>query len=204
MLLEINPKNPNPRDIKKVVEILNSGGLVIIPTDTVYAVACKISNLKGIESLARKRGKKVHKANFSILCRDLSNLSHFSLSVSNAVFKLMKQVLPGPFTFILKASHAVPRLFRENKSTIGIRVPDNIILQTILNEMDEVLVTTSIHDDNDIIEYMSDPVEIEAKFRNDVDLVIDGGAGGNVPSTIIDCTESVPEVIRQGKGILLV
>jgi len=202
MIIEIRSQNPEQRKIKDVVEILNKGGLIICPTDTVYAAACKLTNLKGIETLARQRGKKVHKANFSLLCKDLSNLSAFCQPVANPVFKLMKQVLPGPFTFILKASSEVPRLFRENKKTIGIRVPDNAILQAILSELDEPLVTTSIHDDDDIIEYMTDPSDIEGKFRNNVNLVIDGGVGGNVPSTIIDCTTGVPEIIRQGKGIV--
>lgn len=202
MIIEIRSQNPEQRKIKDVVEILHKGGLIICPTDTVYAAACKLSNLKGIETLARQRGKKVHKANFSILCKDLSNLSTFCQPVANPVFKLMKQVLPGPFTFILKASSEVPRLFRENKKTIGIRVPDNAILQAILSELDEPLVTTSIHDDDDIIEYMTDASEIEGKFRNNVNMVIDGGIGGNIPSTIIDCTSGVPEIIRQGKGII--
>jgi len=202
MIIEIRSQNPDQRKIKDVIDILNKGGLIICPTDTVYAAACKLSNLKGIETLARQRGKKVHKANFSLLCKNLSNLSTYCQPVSNPVFKLMKQVLPGPFTFILKASGEVPRLFRENKKTIGIRVPDNAILQAILSELDEPLVTTSIHDDDDIIDYMTDPSDIEGKFRNNVNLVIDGGVGGNMPSTIIDCTTGIPEIIRQGKGII--
>ena len=202
MIIEIRSQNPDQRQIKDVIDILNKGGLIICPTDTVYAAACKLSNLKGIETLARQRGKKVHKANFSLLCKNLSNLSTYCQPVSNPVFKLMKQVLPGPFTFILKASGEVPRLFRENKKTIGIRVPDNAILQAILSELDEPLVTTSIHDDDDIIDYMTDPSDIEGKFRNNVNLVIDGGVGGNMPSTIIDCTTGIPEIIRQGKGII--
>lgn len=202
MLIELRPHNPDQRQIQEIVTLLDKGGLIICPTDTVYAAACKLSNLKGVETLARQRGKKIHKSNFSLLCKDLSSLSLYCPPVPNPVFKLMKRVLPGPFTFILKAGHQVPRLFRENKKTIGIRVPDNTILQAILEALGEPLVTTSIHDDDAVVDYMTDPAEIEVKFRNSVDLVIDGGPGGNVPSTVIDCTGSEPELIRQGKGII--
>jgi len=202
MLIEIRQKNPDTRDIKEVAEVLKKGGLVIVPTDTIYAAVCLISNLKGVEVLAKKLGKKVHKANFSILCKDFVQLSEYTLPLSNPTFKLMKQVLPGPFTFILKASHQVPKLFRENKKTIGIRVPDNEILQAILNYMGQPLVCTSIHSDDEIVEYLTDPFEIEKVFGNMVDLVLDGGIGGNVGSTIIDCTDNVPIIERQGKGII--
>ena len=202
MLLEIRPQNPDIRQISEVVDVLNKGGLVIIPTDTIYAAACLISNLKGIEALSRKLGKKVHKANFSILCRDFTQLAEYTLPVSNPTFKLMKQVLPGPYTFILKASHQVPRLFRENKKTIGIRVPDNDILKAILEQLGQPLVATSIHSEDEIIEYLTDPFEIEKYFGPIVDVVVDGGIGGNLASTIIDCTENVPEIVRQGKGII--
>lgn len=202
MLIEIRSQNPDTRQIMEVVDVIKGGGLAIVPTDTIYAAVCLISNLKGIEILARKLGKKVHKANFSILCRDFAELSEYTLPVSNPTFKLMKQVLPGPFTFILKASHQVPRLFRENKKTIGIRVPDNSILQAILEQLGQPLVATSIHSDDEIIEYLTDPYEIEKIFGNMVDIVVDGGSGGNVASTIIDCTDNVPQIIRQGKGIV--
>ncbi len=202
MLIEIRPQNPDARQIREVADVLNNGGLVIIPTDTIYAAACLISNSKGIESMAKKLGKKVNKAFFSILCPDFSKLSEYTLPFSNTTFKLMKQVLPGPFTFILKASNHVPRLFRENKKTIGIRIPDNAILQAILEQLGEPLVATSINAQDEIVEYLTDPFEIHEIFGGIVDMVIDGGIGGNIASTIIDCTEDVPEIIREGKGII--
>lgn len=202
MIIEIRQQNPDSRQIMEVVDVLKKGGLIIIPTDTIYAAACLISNIKGIESMAKRLGKKVNKAFFSILCSDFGKLSEFTLPISNPTFKLMKKVLPGPFTFILKASHQVPRLFRENKKTIGIRVPDNKILQAILLQLGQPLVATSIHSEDEIIEYLTDPYEIDRIFGAIVDLVVDGGTGGNVGSTIIDCTEDVPEIIRQGKGII--
>ncbi|MFM9945733.1 MAG: L-threonylcarbamoyladenylate synthase [Bacteroidia bacterium] len=202
MLIEIRSQNPDGRQIKEVADVLNNGGLVIIPTDTIYAAACLISNIKGIETMTKKLGKKVSKANFSILCRDFTNLSLYTLPISNPTFKLMKQVLPGPFTFILKASHEVPRMFRENKKTIGIRVPDNEILHAILEQLGQPLVATSIHSEDEIVEYLTDPYEIEKNFGHLVDVVIDGGMGGNMASTIIDCTNDIPEIIRQGKGVV--
>ena len=202
MLIEIRSQNPDARQIKEVVDILKSGGVAIVPTDTIYAAVCLISNSKGIESLTKKLGKKVKKTNYSILCRDFTNLSEYALPVSNPTFKLMKQVLPGPFTFILKSSHQVPHLFRENKKTIGIRVPDNDIIQAILEQLEQPLVATSIHSDDEIVEYLTDPYDIEQKFSGIVDCVVDGGAGGNVASTIIDCTDNVPHILRQGKGLI--
>ncbi len=202
MLIEIRSQNPDARQIKEVVDILKNGGVVIVPTDTIYAAVCLISNSRGIESLTKKLGKKVKKTNYSILCRDFTNLSEYALPVSNPTFKLMKQVLPGPFTFILKSSHQVPHLFRENKKTIGIRVPHNDIIQAILEQLEQPLVATSIHSDDEIVEYLTDPFEIEQKFSGIVDCVVDGGIGGNLASTIIDCTDNVPQILRQGKGII--
>ena len=202
MLIEIRSQNPDARQIKEVVDILKNRGVVIVPTDTIYAAVCLISNSRGIESLTKKLGKKVKKTNYSILCRDFTNLSEYALPVSNPTFKLMKQVLPGPFTFILKSSHQVPHLFRENKKTIGIRVPDNDIIQAILEQLEQPLVATSIHSDDEIVEYLTDPFEIEQKFSGIVDCVVDGGIGGNLASTIIDCTDNVPQILRQGKGII--
>ena len=202
MLIEIRSQNPDARQIKEVVDILKNGGVVIVHTDTIYAAVCLISNSRGIESLTKKLGKKVKKTNYSILCRDFTNLSEYALPVSNPTFKLMKQVLPGPFTFILKSSHQVPHLFRENKKTIGIRVPHNDIIQAILEQLEQPLVATSIHSDDEIVEYLTDPFEIEQKFSGIVDCVVDGGIGGNLASTIIDCTDNVPQILRQGKGII--
>ncbi len=200
MLLEIRSQNPDARQIKEVVNLLNKGGLIIIPTDTIYAAACTISNIHGIESFAKKLGKKGSNINFSILCSSFSQLAEYTRPISNPVFKLMKQVLPGPFTFILKASHKLPHHFRENKKTIGIRVPNNTIVLEILKELGEPLLVTSIHNDNLIMEYHTDPQEINEIFGHQVDLVIDGGIGDNVASTIIDCTDNTPQIIRQGKG----
>ncbi len=202
MLLQIRPNNPDERQIKEVAYVLLNGGLVIVPTDTIYAMACLISNHKGIESLAKKIGKKVTKANLSILCSDFTQLAEYTLPLSNPTFKLMKQVLPGPFTFILKASHQVPRLFRENKKTIGIRVPKNEILNALIKQVGMPLVATSIHSEDEILEYLTNPEEIEQIYKSTVDLVVDGGTGDNVASTIIDCTEEVPLILRQGKGII--
>ncbi|MCB9250906.1 MAG: threonylcarbamoyl-AMP synthase [Flavobacteriales bacterium] len=202
MILEIRPENPDERSIDLVAETLNKGGLVVLPTDSVYAVMCKLSNLKGIEQLARQRGKKIHKANFSLVCRDFSSLSKYSQSISNPVFKLMKQVLPGPFTFILTASHEVPKLFRENKKTIGIRILKNTIVQAILDKLDEPLVATSIHSEDEVTDYITDPYEIDLHLGNQVQMVVDAGAGGIQASTVIDCSGAEPELVRQGIGEL--
>ncbi|MCC6722393.1 MAG: threonylcarbamoyl-AMP synthase [Bacteroidia bacterium] len=200
MLISIRNKNPDQRQIIEIANLFKSGALVIVPTDTVYAASCILSNPKSVENLASLLNKKIKKVNFSIICKDLSSLSKYSLQVSNQVFKLMKQVLPGPFTFILKANSNVPKIFRESKKTIGIRVPDCEILQKIVEELGEPIVVTSINSEDEITEYYTDPFEIEDIFHNKVDCVIDGGIGGNIPSTIIDFTSNIPLIVRQGKG----
>lgn len=202
MIIQLHPKNPNPRDLKKVVDVLNSNGVVIIPTDTIYAMACKLNSKKAIERMTKISGKKSEKINFSLICSDLSNISEFTSPIDKSIFRMMKNNLPGPFTFILKANNQVAKLFSNNKKTIGIRVPENAIAQNIVVELGCPLVVTTIHADDVIEEYMTDPEEINEKFEFIVDMIIDGGIGGNVPSTIIDCSGDEIEIVRQGKGII--
>ncbi|MEI6594530.1 MAG: L-threonylcarbamoyladenylate synthase [Bacteroidota bacterium] len=202
MIIQLHPKNPNPRDLKKVVDILNNNGVVIIPTDTIYAMACKLSSKKAIERMIKISGKKSEKINFSLICSDLSNISEYTSPIDKSIFRMMKNNLPGAFTFILKANNQVAKLFSSNKKTIGIRVPDNAIAQIIVAELGCPLVVTTIHAADVIEEYMTDPEEIHDKFENEIDCVIDGGTGGNIPSTIIDCSGDEIEIVRQGKGII--
>lgn len=202
MLLALHPKNPNPRDLKKVLDILNQDGVIIIPTDTIYAMACRMDSRKGIERMGRIMGKKQEKVNYSLLCSDLANISDVTAAIDKNIFRLLKNNLPGAFTFILKANNQVSKMFAGNKKTIGIRVPDNAIAQTIIKELGISLAVSTIHHDDEIIEYMTDPEEIHDKFEHQVDLVIDGGFGGNIPSTIIDCTSEEPFIVRAGKGNL--
>jgi tRNA threonylcarbamoyl adenosine modification protein (Sua5/YciO/YrdC/YwlC family) len=202
MLVELHTKNPNPRDLKKVMDILQKDGVIILPTDTIYAMACRLDSKKAIERMARISGKKTEKVNFSLICSDLSNIADYTSHIDKTVFRLLKNNLPGPFTFILKANNNVTKYFSGTKKTIGIRVPDNAIAQTIIKELGIPLVVTTIHHDDEILEYMTDPEEIHEKFEHKVDCVIDGGAGGNIPSTIVNCSEDEIEVIREGKGQL--
>ncbi len=202
MLLTLHPDNPNPRDIKKVIEVLNKDGVIILPTDTIYAMACKLESKKAIERMSKLSGKRIEKVNYSLLCADLSSISDYTSHIDKNVFRLLKASLPGAFTFILNANNQVGKYFGGNKKTIGIRVPDNVIAQTLIKELGQPLVVTTIHHEDEIIEYMTDPEEIHEKFERQVDMVIDGGAGGNIPSTIVNCTTDEIEVIREGKGIL--
>lgn len=202
MLLPLHSENPNIRDVIKIIEVLDKDGVIILPTDTVYAMRCRLDSKKGIEQMCRVAGKKPEKVNFSLLCADLSHLSEYTTPLNKNVFRLMKNNLPGPFTFILDANKNVTKWFNSNKKTIGIRVPDNKIMQTIIEQCGVPLVVTTIHHEDEILSYITDPVEIHDKFEHQVALVIDGGAGGNKPSTIIDCTIEEPILIRQGKGII--
>lgn len=202
MLLSLHPQNPNIRDVKKVIDILQQDGIIILPTDTIYAMGCKLSSKKGIERMAKIAGKKPEKVQFSLICSDLANISDYTALMEKSVFRLLKNNLPGPFTFILKANNNVSRYFSGNKKTIGIRVPDNKIAQIIIKELNEPLVVSTIHHADEILEYMTDPEEIHATFEHSVELVIDGGNGGNEPSTIIDCTGDEPVLVRQGKGFI--
>jgi len=202
MLLHLHNENPNIRDVKKIIEIIDKDGVIILPTDTIYAMGCRLDSKKGIEQMCRVAGKKPEKVNFSLLCADLSHLSEYTAPLNKNVFRLMKNNLPGPFTFILDANKNVTKWFTGNKKTIGIRVPNNIIAQTIIEQCGVPLVVTTIHHEDEILEYMTDPVEIHDKFKNQVALVIDGGPGAYTHSTIIDCTAEEPILIRQGKGII--
>ena len=201
MLLKIYPENPNPKDIRLVVDILQKGGIIIYPTDTVYGLGCDITNAKAVEKIARYKNVEVEKSNFSFICSDLSHLSGFSKPVSNQLYKLLKRYLPGPYTFILNANNNVPKYFKGKKKTVGVRIPDNSIILEIVRLLGNPIMSTSIHDDDQIVEYSTDPELIHEKFRDIVDLVIDGGYGDNIPSTIVDCTEEMPVIVRQGKGI---
>lgn len=203
MLIKIYPENPNYKQIEKVIEILQRGGIVIYPTDGVYGMGCDIHNRKAVEKIARLRGIKTDKARFSIICHSLSQLSDYTRPISNPVFKLMKKNLPGPFTFILNANNKVPDLFQSNKRTVGIRIPNNAILLEIVQTFGSPLLTTSVHDDDEILEYTTDPELIHEKYEDLVDLVIDGGYGQIHPSTVVDCTSDEPVIIRQGIGELI-
>ncbi|MCT4590776.1 MAG: L-threonylcarbamoyladenylate synthase [Carboxylicivirga sp.] len=200
MLVKIYPENPNEREIRKVVDVLRNGGLVIYPTDTIYGIGCDINNARAVEKVARIKGINLKKANLSFICYDLSHISDFTKPLNNHVFKLMKRHLPGPFTFILPANSNVPKLFKNNKKTIGIRVPDNNIIRALVQELGNPILSTSVKDEDDILEYTTDPELIYEKFADQVDIVIDGGYGDNEPSTIVDCTSDDLEIVRQGKG----
>jgi len=202
MLLKIYPDNPNQRHIHTVVDCLKSGGVVIFPTDTIYALGCDIRQTRALDRVAQIKGTKREKANFSFLCHDLSQLSDFTKPINNEVFKLMKSTLPGPFTYILNANNNVPKVFHSRKKTLGIRVPDNNIISEIIQQLGNPITSTSIRDEDDIIEYSTDPELIHEKFEGLVDIVIDGGYGDNEPSTIIDCTGDEIFVVREGKGKL--
>lgn len=202
MLVKIYPENPNPKDIRLVVDVLKNGGIIIYPTDTVYALGCDISDGKAVEKIARYKNVKVEKSNLSFICQDLSQLSDFTKPLSNQVFKLLKRYLPGPFTFILNANNNVPKYFKGKKRTVGVRIPDNAIILEIVRVLGNPIMSTSIHDEDEMLEYSTDPELIHEKFKDLADLIIDGGYGDNVPSTIVDCTGEIPLIIRQGKGVL--
>ena len=202
MLIRLYDENPNPKDLLKIVEILRDGGVIIFPTDTIYGIGCDITKPKAIERVARIKNVKPEKAALSFIFYDLSNISDYCKPISNSIFKLMKKNLPGPFTFILNANSNIPKLFRSTKKSIGIRIPNNNIIREIVKELGNPILSTSVKDDDTIIEYSTDPELIHEKFGDLVDLVIDGGFGGNIPSTIIDCIGNEPVITRQGKGEL--
>lgn len=199
--IKIYPENPNPKEIKKVAAILRKGGLIIYPSDTVYGLGCDISNTKALERIARIKGVKLEKAKWSFICADLSNLSDYVRQIDTATFKILKRALPGPYTFILPGNNNLPKNFKKRK-TVGIRVPDNAIPRAIVGELGNPIVSTSIRDEDELLEYTTDPELIFEKWENLVDVVIDGGYGDNVASTIIDLSGGEPEVIREGKGSL--
>lgn len=197
--IKIYPDNPNEKEIQKVVKILKEGGVVIYPTDTVYGLGCDITNTKALERIAKIKGIKLEKANFSFVCNDLSNISDYVKSLDTSSFKILKRALPGPYTFILEGNNNLPKEFKKKK-TVGIRVPDNSIALELVKQLGNPIVSTSIYDDDEVIEYTTDPELIFEKWQNKVDVVIDGGYGDNTASTIIDLTGNEPEVIREGKG----
>lgn len=203
MLIKIYPENINYKQVEKVLGILQKGGIVIYPTDSVYGMGCDIHNRKAVEKIARLKGIKLDKARFSIICHSLSQLSDYTKPISNSVFKLMKRNLPGPFTFILHANNKVPDLFQSNKKTVGIRIPNNVVLLEILHEFGSPILNTSVHDDDEIVEYTTDPELIHENYKDLVDLIIDAGFGFNVASTIVDCTGDEPIIVRQGNGELI-
>lgn len=202
MLLKIYENNPNPKAIQQVVDVLKKGGLIIYPTDTIYGLGCDITNQKAIEKVCQIRGLKPEKANLSFICYDLSHISDYVKPIDTSTFRLLKKALPGPFTFIFEATSKVPKLLSSNKKTVGIRVPDNNIAREIVKQLGNPILSTSIHDEDEIMEYSTDPELIYEKYNKLVDIVIDGGYGGNIPSTVIDCTSGNFEILRQGKGIL--
>jgi tRNA threonylcarbamoyl adenosine modification protein (Sua5/YciO/YrdC/YwlC family) len=202
MLLSIHPDNPPERLLKQVVECLESGGVIIYPTDTVYGIGCDIRNRKAIEKICRIKGIKPEKASFSCICSDLSNISEYAIHVTTPLYKMMKRTLPGPFTFILEASSQIPRYFQSNKKTVGIRVPNHKIPLELVRLLGSPIVNTSLHDSDDLIDYTTDPELIYEQYEKLVDMVIDGGFGGNIPSTVVDCSkgDGTWEILREGKG----
>ncbi|MCK0189043.1 L-threonylcarbamoyladenylate synthase [Arenibacter sp. F20364] len=199
--IKIYPENPNPKEIKKVVDVLRKGGLIIYPTDTVYGLGCDITNTKALEKIARIKGVKLAKANWSFICADLSNLSDYVRQINTSTFKILKRALPGPYTFILPGNNNLPKEFKKKK-TVGIRIPDNSIARALVEALGNPIVSTSIRDEDELLEYTTDPELIYEKWRNLVDIVIDGGYGDNMASTVIDLSEDEPVVVREGKGSL--
>lgn len=197
--IKIFEENPNERELDKVVKVLKEGGLIIYPTDTVYGIGCDITNSKAMEKVAKIKGVKLDKANFSFICYDLSNLSDYVKQIDSTTFKILKRHLPGPYTFVLPGNNNLPKSFK-NKKTVGIRVPDNSIIRELVKKLGNPIVSTSIYDEDDLIEYTTDPELIYEKWQNIVDVVIDGGYGGNIPSTIIDLSNDEISILREGKG----
>lgn len=202
MLIRVYNENPNPKAIQQAADVLKRGGVIIYPTDTVYGIGCDITNQKAIEKVCQIRGLDPSKANLSFICYDLTDISQYTKPFDTAVFRVLKKALPGPFTFIFNASNQVPKLLSSKKKTVGIRVPDNNIVREIVRELGNPIVTASIRDEDEIIEYSTDPELIYEKYKDKVDLVIDGGYGGHTPSTVVDLTGGDFEVIREGKGDL--
>jgi sua5/yciO/yrdC/ywlC family protein len=197
--IKLYNENPNEKEIAKIVEVLRNGGLIIYPTDTVYGLGCDITNTKALEKIARIKGVKLEKANFSFVCSDLKNLSDYVKQIDTPTFKLLKRALPGPYTFIMEGNNNLPKDFKKKK-TVGIRVPDNAIARAIVEKLGNPIVSTSIYDEDDVIEYTTDPELIFEKWQNRVDIVIDGGYGDNTASTVIDLSGDAPVVVREGKG----
>ena len=199
--VRIYDENPNEREIEKVVEVLKKGGLIIYPTDTVYGIGCDITNTKAMEKVAKIKGVKLDKANFSFICYDLSGLSDYVKQIDTPTYKILKKALPGPYTFILPGNNNLPKAFK-NKKTVGIRIPDNNIIRELVKKLGNPIVSTSIYDEDDLIEYTTDPELIFEKWGNKVDIVINGGFGDNIPSTVIDLSTDEITILREGKGTI--
>lgn len=200
MLLRIYEENPNPKAIREVVDCLKRGGVIIYPTDTVYGIGCDINNQRAVERICQIRNIQKDKAQFSFICSDLSHISEYASRIDNSTFKLMKHLLPGPYTFILNCTNKVPKLFQSKKRTVGIRIPNHSIPLAIVKELGNPIMTASVHDPDDLIEYTTDPSLIYERFENKVDIVIDGGYGGVEGSTVLNCADGEVEIIRVGKG----
>lgn len=201
MFIKLYEQNPNQKEIDRVVSVLQDGGLIIYPTDTVYAIGCDALNVRAVEEICKMKDINPAKSNLSIICYDLSNISEYA-KVDNAVFKLMKKNLPGPFTFILNTTSSLPKIYK-NKKTVGIRIPDNNIIRELVRNLGNPILTTSVKDEDEVVEYTTDPELIYEKYQDKIDIVIDGGFGGIEGSTVVDCTGDEPEIIRQGKGELI-
>lgn len=202
MYIRLYDENPNPKHIRQVVEILENGGVIIYPTDTVYGIGCDITKPRAVERVARIKGMNPKKARFSFICHDIAQIAEYTTPINNHIFKMLKRNLPGPFTFILESGNKVPKILKSNRKHVGIRVPDNNIIREIVKELGNPILTTSLKNDDEILEYTSDPELIYEDFQNLVDCVVDGGYGNNVPSTVIDCDGDEPEIIRHGMGEL--
>ncbi len=202
MLIKIYPENPNPAYVRRVTFVLEQGGVVIYPTDTIYAMGCDIRASKTIDRIARFKGLNPGNPDMSMIFESMSQLSEYTVIHDNNLFRLLKRNLPGPFTFIVPANNQIPAMFKHKKKTLGIRIPDNTITMAIVRDLGRPLMTTSIHEDNEIIEYITDPELIHEKYDDFADLVVDGGFGSNEPSTVVDCTGPEPVILRQGKGVL--
>ncbi len=200
ILLPIHPVNPEPRKIASVISLLRNGGIIVYPTDTVYGIGCDLFNRKSVERLSKIIGVRPQKLDLSFICNDLSHISEFVKRIDTPVFKILKKALPGPYTFIFESSTRVPKILNANKKTVGIRIPDHPIPRELVAQLGNPLITSSIKDDDKIKAYTTDPEEIYEDFKHVVDLVIDGGPGGNVPSTVVDFTGSSPAIIREGLG----
>ena len=202
MLIDIFPNNPDHRKIDKIIQLLNKGGLIVVPTDTIYAFAASIHSKKGMEKLSKIKEVKLKRSQFSLICDDLSEIATYTKPINRSTFRLMKDVLPGPFTFVLNANNHVSKLFESNKKEVGIRVPDHGLTRALISRLGHPLVSSSVHDKDEIIEYTTDPKAIYERYENKVDAVIDCGYGNNVASTVIDCTKEENKIIRQGAGII--
>lgn len=201
MFIKIYPENPNEKEVDKAVKLLKEGGILIYPTDSVYAMGCDALNVRGVEKIYKYRGVEAQKALLSIICYDLSNISEYA-RVNNNQFKILKKNLPGPFTFILEASNRLPKIYKMRK-TVGIRVPDNNIIRALVKGLENPILTASIKDEDEVIEYITDPELIFEKYQHQVEAVIDGGYGNNEPTTVVDLTGDEPVIVRQGIGELI-